>query len=104
MDGHSAAPKAKTGVYGYAAQDSSARGVIGETTSGHGLHGIATTGYAGYFAGKVYVSTFQEMPEISTPSAPGLNKARLFVRDNGGKTQLCVRFNSGAIRVLATQA
>jgi hypothetical protein len=40
-----AAP-AKTGVYGYAAQDANARGVTGQSTSGVGLYGLATTGYA----------------------------------------------------------
>ena len=43
------------------------------------------------------------MREISAPAAPGLNKARLFLRDNGGFTQLCVRFNTGSVKVLATQ-
>jgi len=86
--------KAKTGVYGYANQDSNAKGIFGESAKG----------FAGYFAGKVYVSKFQEMPEVSTPLAPGANKARLFVRDNGsGKTQLCVRFPTGSVQVLATQ-
>jgi hypothetical protein len=87
------AATAKTGVYGYAAQDSTSRGV----------HGESPTGWAGYFAGRVYVSRYHEMPEITTPSAPGANKARLFVRDNGGFTQLCVRFNTGGVKVLATQ-
>jgi len=97
--------KAKTGMYGYAAQDSSAKGVWGETTSGHAVHGTATSGYAGYFAGKVYTSTFHELQEISAPGAPASNRARLFVRDNGsGKTQLCVRFSAGAVKVLVTQA
>jgi len=42
--------------------------------------------------------------EISDPSAPSANQGRLYFRDNGaGKTQLCVRFNTGAIQVLATQ-
>jgi hypothetical protein len=92
-----------TGVYGYAIQDNTAKGVWGETTSGHAVHGTATSGFAGYFTGKVYVSKFQEMPEISTPAAPAANKARLFVRDNGsGRTQLCVRFHNGVVRVLAT--
>jgi hypothetical protein len=35
---------AKTGVYGYAAQDASARGVTGQTTAGRGVNGIATSG------------------------------------------------------------
>jgi hypothetical protein len=96
--------KAKTGVYGYAGQDSGSRGVWGETKAGHAIHGNATTGYAGYFAGKVFTTAFHELQEISAPIAPGANKARLFVRDNGsGKSQLCVRFSSGAIQVVVTQ-
>jgi hypothetical protein len=35
---------AKTGVYGYAAQDTNARGVLGHTTVGRGVHGQATSG------------------------------------------------------------
>jgi hypothetical protein len=48
---------------------------------------------------------FQEMIEVTVdPGAPAADKARLFVRDNGaGKTQLCVRFSTGAVQVLATQ-
>jgi hypothetical protein len=38
------------------------------------------------------------------PSAPAANRARVYSRDNGsGKTQLCVRFNTGAVQVLATE-
>lgn len=45
-----------------------------------------------------------ELTEQSDPSAPSTNKARLYARDNGsGKTQLCVRFATGAIQVLATE-
>jgi hypothetical protein len=45
-----------------------------------------------------------EMVESSEPAAPATNKARLFVRDNGsGKTQVCVRFPTGAIQVIATE-
>lgn len=55
-------------------------------------------------AGRVYFGDFVEMGEISAPGAPGADKARLFVRDNGaGKTQICVRFPSGAIQVLSTE-
>lgn len=40
----------------------------------------------------------------SDPAAPAANGYRLYSRDNGaGKTQLCVRFSSGAVQVLATQ-
>jgi len=48
---------------------------------------------------------FQEMTELAAdPPAPAVDTGRLFLRDNGsGKTQLCVRFNTGAVQVLATQ-
>jgi hypothetical protein len=48
---------------------------------------------------------FITMEELGADaSAPAANKAALFVRDNGsGKTQLCVKFNTGAVQVLATQ-
>ena len=86
--------KAKTGVYGYANQDGKAKGIVGESSKG----------FAGYFLGKVYTNKFHEMKEISTPSAPGTNKLRLFARDNGsGKTQLCVRFSTGAVQVIKTE-
>jgi hypothetical protein len=42
--------------------------------------------------------------EISDPDAPSTNGAVLYVRDNGaGKTQLCVRFPTGAVQTLATE-
>jgi hypothetical protein len=41
-------PPAKTGVYGYAAQDANANGVKGQTTLGRGVLGLATTGLAIY--------------------------------------------------------
>jgi hypothetical protein len=97
-------PKQKTGVYGYAAQDSTAVGVWGETSAGMAVRGTAVSGYAGYFGGKVFTTAFYELAEVATPGAPAANRARLFVRDNGaGKTQLCVRFNTGAVKVLATE-
>lgn len=47
---------------------------------------------------------YAEMDEIADPAAPAANKGRLFCRDNGsGKTQLCIRFNSGAVQVIATE-
>lgn len=42
--------------------------------------------------------------EISDPAAPSANRGKLYMRDNGsGKTQLVVRFNSGAVQVVATE-
>lgn len=47
---------------------------------------------------------FAEMGEISDPTAPTSNKARLYVKDDGaGKTQLVVRFPTGAVQVIATE-
>jgi hypothetical protein len=96
--------KAKTGVYGYAAQDNFSRGVTGESPAGIGVYGISNSGYGVYSAGRVYTTKYYEMGEITNPAAPIANRARLFIRDNGlGKTQLCVRFNTGAVHVIATQ-
>jgi len=91
--GPAPAAKAKTGVYGYAAQDKFSRGVTGESPAGIGVYGISSSGYGVYSAGKVYTTKWYEMTEVTTPAAPSANRARLFARDNGlGKTQLCVRF------------
>jgi hypothetical protein len=99
------APKAKTGVFGYAAQDAASVGVRGESPAGFGVYGKTTgTGFAGYFNGKVYMSQFVEIGEIATPASPAAHKARLFIKDNGGKTQLCVRFPTGAVKILATES
>jgi hypothetical protein len=65
---------AKTGVFGYAAQDSASVGVRGESPTGFGVYGKTTgTGFAGYFNGKVYMSQFVEMGEIATPASPTAN-------------------------------
>lgn len=54
--------------------------------------------YGGEFASKF------TLPEVSTPDAPDADKAVLFVKDNGsGKSQLCVRFATGAVQVIATE-
>ena len=38
------------------------------------------------------------------PAAPAANGWRLYAKDNGaGKTQLCVRFNTGVVQILATE-
>ena len=62
------------------------------------------SGFAAYFHGKVFTDAFHELSEIATPAAPGANRARLFVRDVGGKTQLCVRFATGSVKLLAQEA
>jgi hypothetical protein len=41
--------------------------------------------------------------ETIAPAAPAADHAVIFARDSGGKTQLCVRFPTGAIQVLSTE-
>ena len=65
-------------------------------------------GIAGAWAavGRVGGTTMGATPftEISDADAPAANGLRLYARDNGaGKTQLVVRFNSGAVQVIATE-
>jgi hypothetical protein len=72
--------------------------------SGLGVYGKTSTGYGGFFEGKVYTTKWYELTEISTPPNPVANRARLFLKDNGlGKTQLCVKFANGTVKVLATE-
>jgi hypothetical protein len=85
--------------------------IVGLSTSNDGVVGIggdrgvvgsSADGYAGWFSGKMFTSRFLEFAEMGNPQRPVANRARLFVRDSGGRTQLCVRFHNGTIRVLAT--
>lgn len=41
--------------------------------------------------------------EISDPAAPAANHGIVYCRDTGGKTQLVIRFNTGAVQVIATE-
>jgi hypothetical protein len=44
------------------------------------------------------------MLEQTDPAAPAANNGIVYTRDNGsGKTQLCVRFATGAVQVIATE-
>jgi hypothetical protein len=56
-------------------------------------------------AGSIEASTWIDLPEqASDPAAPAANNARIFTKDNGsGKTQLVVRFATGAVQVIATE-
>ncbi|TMB48747.1 MAG: hypothetical protein E6J50_09525 [Chloroflexi bacterium] len=99
-----------TGVVGFcgptapAAQDNTSVGVFGESPAGHAIHGKTGTGFAGYFQGPVLSTKFYELIEIATPATPLANHARLFIKDNGlGKTQVCVKFANGTVKVLATE-
>jgi hypothetical protein len=56
-------------------------------------------------AGSIEAATWIDLPEqASDPAAPAANNARIFTKDNGsGKTQLVVRFATGAVQVIATE-
>ena len=42
--------------------------------------------------------------QAADPAAPAANKAILYTKDNGaGKTQLAVRFATGAVQIIATE-
>jgi len=49
------------------------------------------------------ITTFLEITEMSAPSAPAANNARLFCRDNAGKTELCVMFSDGSVQMIKAQ-
>lgn len=55
--------------------------------------------------GRYLWNAYHDLTEqASDPAAPATNTARFFSRDNGsGKTQLCVRFPTGAIQIIATE-
>jgi len=81
------------------------RAVSGQTERGKAVHGQAQReGWAGYFEGRLFTSRYVELGAVAGPQAPGPDHARFFVRDSGvGKLQLCVRFPTGAIQVIATE-
>jgi hypothetical protein len=49
------------------------------------------------------ITTYIEITEMTAPSTPAANTARLFCRDNGGKTELCVMFSDGSIQMIKAQ-
>ena len=61
-------------------------------------------GWAGWFDGPVHLHQYVELQAVTTPPAPSeTGRARLFIRDNAGKSELCVRFSSGAVVAIATE-
>lgn len=70
----------------------------GSVALGHAVTATATNQLQ---IGSVHI----ELGELGgDPAAPAADKARLFIKDNGsGKTQLCVRFATGPVQVLATE-
>ena len=85
------------GLHGMFAGD----GTTNDTYLTRASAGIWSLGTAGGLTGVGKGVTFTEQTD---PSAPAANGATLYCRDNGaGKTELCVRFSSGAVQVIATQ-
>jgi hypothetical protein len=88
--------------------------LVAITTDGEVHSGVAsvvisldTTNGVIEFTGAVRMrmgQTYIEMTEQDAdPDAPGASRCRLFTRDNGGKTELCARFPSGAIQQVAIE-
>lgn len=112
-------------VIGYAATGGGAYGtvigsaaIIGGTTQYATAIGRAATVTAGHnrstALGSTTVTTASdqtaigprhfEFGEVIEPNAPAADTVRLYLKDNGaGKSQLCARFATGAVQVLATQ-
>lgn len=61
---------------------------------------IEFTGALRMRMGQCYIEMTEQDDD---PDAPGANRCRLFVRDNGGKSELCARFPSGAIQQVAIE-
>jgi parallel beta-helix repeat protein len=64
-----------------------------------GVYNILSTN-----AGEFAIAGGVLLAEMAEPAAPSTNQARFYVKDNGsGKSQLCVRFPTGAVQVIATE-
>ena len=103
---HGTAVLAESFDDGYAVQAYASNGTAVDVFSGSGVGVRCESGsnYAGQFIGRTHVAGYQDMSEVTTPPAAPANMARLFVRDNGvGKTELCVRFPTGAVQIIATE-
>jgi hypothetical protein len=73
------------------------------TTALATLGGIGPT-VTNQFTAMQQIADALEFFEIADTTAPAPNRGRLYVRDNGsGKSQLVIRFNTGAIQVIATE-
>jgi hypothetical protein len=86
------------GVQGFSEHDAGVNGFGGP-------FGVWATGdpYGGFFVGGVFTTQFYELELASEVPPPDANRARVFVRSQAGKAQLCVRFATGPVRVLATE-
>jgi hypothetical protein len=51
----------------------------------------------------IFLTGYWEGTETTDPTAPSANNGRMYFRDNGGKTELVVRFPTGAIQQIAIE-
>lgn len=73
-----------------------------DTTQGAMPFSLKDTGYTTFFW--ITPSGAVGFLEQADPAAPSSNQGLLYVRDNGsGKSQLCVRFATGAVQTIATE-
>jgi hypothetical protein len=84
-------------------------GYLSYNRTSNALSGVSIPGTPSFFsfeAGAFNVQTnYISIIEIADPGVAATNAARLFTKDNGaGKTQLMVRFQSGAAIQLAIEA
>jgi hypothetical protein len=71
---------------------------------GHDIDVDSATGSNQINIGDRYYHNRMRLVETTDPAAPAADNAIIFVRDNGsGKTQLCVRFPTGAVQVISTE-
>jgi hypothetical protein len=79
-------------------------GVYAISVNGSGL--LAQTqgpGWAGEFNGRAKIDSYFQMSAVGAPGNATAGTARLFARDNGGKTELCVIFPSGTLQVIKAE-
>jgi hypothetical protein len=82
------------------------RGRVGVSGQGSEIGIFASSGdKAGVFSGTVLINGVQDLVRQPDPPAPAASTLRLFARNSGsGKTQLCVRFPTGDVQVIATES
>lgn len=56
-----------------------------------------------YIARIIALGSYIDGIEIADPAAPDTNHGRVYFRDTGGKTELVVRFPTGAIQQIAIE-
>ena len=109
VDGY-ATGQSGIGVIGYsirhigvAGSSRNGKGIYAHSDFGIALYAQASQHYAGFIDGRLRVAKNQDFDQMQTPEAPTAPQARLFARGVSGKTQLCVRFPTGAVQVIAEE-